>query len=60
MNRDGKDGSAVRPDDQCKIKVTNLSEETQDVDLRELFSHFGTIRRAVIIKDRVTQKSKVC
>lgn len=47
------------PDDQCTVRVTNLSEEAQEVDLKELFSHFGTIRRTFLAKDKVTQQSKV-
>ncbi len=46
-------------DDQCTVRVTNLSEETQEVDLKELFSHFGPIRRTFLAKDKVTQQSKV-
>ena len=46
-------------DDQCTVRVTNLSEETQEADLKELFSHFGPIRRTFLAKDKVTQQSKV-
>lgn len=49
----------ARVDDQCTVRVTNLSEETQEMDLKELFSHFGSIRRTFLAKDKVTQQSKV-
>lgn len=47
-----------RDDDQCTVRVTNLSEEAQEMDLKELFSHFGLIRRTFLAKDKVTQQSK--
>jgi translation initiation factor 3 subunit G len=47
-------------DDQCTVRVTNLSEEAQETDLKELFSHFGHIKRTFLAKDKVTQQSKVC
>lgn len=41
------------------MRVTNLSEETQESDLRELFGYFGMIRRVFLAKDKQTQQSKV-
>ena len=49
----------VCADDQCTVRVTNLSEETQETDLKELFSYFGSIRRTFLAKDKITQQSKV-
>lgn len=49
----------VFSDDQCTVRVTNLSEDAQEADLRELFSHFGNIRRIFLAKDKQTQQSKV-
>ncbi len=46
-------------DDQCTVRVTNLSEEAQEMDLKELFSHFGQIKRTFLAKDKITQQSKV-
>lgn len=47
-----------RDDDQSTVRVTNLSEEAQEMDLKELFSMFGPIRRTFLAKDKVTQQSK--
>lgn len=38
--------------------VGNLSQETTDVDLRQIFSEFGTVVSARIIKDNVTGISR--
>ncbi len=46
-------------DDQCTVRVTNVSEDTQEGDLRDLFQHFGSIRRVFLAKDKITQHSKV-
>ncbi len=47
------------PDDQCTVRVTNLSEDAQEGDIRDLFSHFGYIKRIFLAKDKITQHSKV-
>ncbi|XP_064395372.1 eukaryotic translation initiation factor 3 subunit G-like [Halichondria panicea] len=47
-----------RDDDQCTVRVTNVSEDTQEGDLRDLFQHFGNIRRVFLAKDKITQHSK--
>lgn len=52
-------GSRTQQDDQATVRVTNLSEETQESDLRELFGYFGQIRRVFLAKDKITQQSKV-
>ena len=43
---------------QTKINVGNLSYETTDADLRELFSQAGTVADVALIKDRDTGRSK--
>lgn len=52
-------GSRMQQDDQATVRVTNLSEETQESDLRELFGYFGPIKRVFLAKDKFTQQSKV-
>jgi translation initiation factor 3 subunit G len=54
-------GSTVdRPgrDDSNTLRVTNLSEDTTDDDLRELFGRFGRISRVFLAKDRETNRTK--
>ena len=46
-------------DDQTTVRVTNLSEDAQEADLRDLFGFFGQIRRIFLAKDKITQQSKV-
>ena len=41
-----------------QLRVSNLSEDATESDLRELFGHFGGISRVFIAKDRVTRKSR--
>lgn len=45
-------------DEQATIRVTNLSEETKESDLQELFRPFGPIQRIYLAKDKHTQQSK--
>lgn len=45
-------------DDAATVRVTNLSEDATEQDLRELFSHFGSIQRIYLARDRQTQRSK--
>ena len=47
------------PEDQAAVRVTNLSEEATEGDLRELFGYFGSIQRVFLAKDKRTQQSKV-
>ena len=51
--------SCTCSDDQCTVRVTNLSEDAQEGDIRDLFSHFGYIKRIFLAKDKITQHSKV-
>ena len=46
-------------DDQAAVRVTNLSEDANENDLRELFGPFGPIQRVFLAKDKRTQQSKV-
>ncbi|QRV82241.1 eukaryotic translation initiation factor 3 subunit G [Ceratobasidium sp. AG-Ba] len=41
-------------DDLPTLRVTNVSEDTQEDDLRELFSRFGRVQRVYIGRDRET------
>ncbi|KAG8720390.1 translation initiation factor eIF3 subunit g [Ceratobasidium sp. 395] len=46
--------SGMNRDDMPTLRVTNVSEDTQEDDLRELFSKFGRVARVYIGKDRET------
>ena len=43
---------------ETKLYVGNLSYETNESDLRSLFSQSGTVNEVVLIKDRDTGSSK--
>lgn len=45
-------------EEQAAVRVTNLSEDARESDLRELFGRFGSIQRVFLAKDRKTQQSK--
>jgi translation initiation factor 3 subunit G len=45
-------------DDSNTLRVTNLSEDTTDDDLRALFGRFGRISRVFLAKDRETNRTK--
>lgn len=45
-------------DDSNTLRVTNLSEDVTDDDLRELFGRFGRISRVFLAKDRETNRTK--
>ncbi|KAH7882851.1 eukaryotic translation initiation factor 3 subunit G-domain-containing protein [Phlebopus sp. FC_14] len=51
MTRLGGSGSR---DDLPTLRVTNISEETQENDLRELFGAFGRVARVYVGRDRET------
>lgn len=51
MGRGGRDETAT-------VRVTNLSEETKEGDLQDLFRTFGPISRVYLAKDKVTGLSK--
>merc|ERR1712008_344359 len=43
-----------RTEDTAAIRVSNLSESTQEADLQELFKPFGHIARIYLSKDKIT------
>jgi len=45
-------------DESATIRVTNLSEDTKEADLSELFRSFGHISRIYLAKDKITGLSK--
>uniref|UniRef100_A0A8I6A465 Eukaryotic translation initiation factor 3 subunit G n=1 Tax=Rattus norvegicus TaxID=10116 RepID=A0A8I6A465_RAT len=49
---------AHKADDNATIRVTNLSEDTRETDLQELFRPFGSISRIYLAKDKTTGQSK--
>lgn len=60
-NADGTrmaDISMAHRDDSNTLRVSNLSEETRESDLQELFRAFGPINRLYLAKDRETQQSR--
>ncbi|KAL7574988.1 hypothetical protein ACA910_010806 [Epithemia clementina (nom. ined.)] len=52
----GAGGSTM--DDLNTIRVTNLSENTTEADLQELFSHFGRVSRVYLAKNKETLESR--
>lgn len=50
----GGGGESMRPQrrEENSVRVTNLSEDTREEDLRELFSVFGAISRIYVAYDR--------
>ena len=59
-NADGSRNAelANQRDDSCTVRVSNLSEDVKDADLRELFRRFGPIQRIYLAKDRETHQSR--
>eukprot|EP01097_Dermamoeba_algensis_P000976 TRINITY_DN1360_c0_g2_i1.p1 TRINITY_DN1360_c0_g2~~TRINITY_DN1360_c0_g2_i1.p1 ORF type:complete len:283 (-),score=90.65 TRINITY_DN1360_c0_g2_i1:193-1008(-) len=55
---DGGGDSMKRRDETATIRVTNLSEDTKESDLTELFRPFGPITRTFLAKDKHSGKSK--
>ncbi|TFK39337.1 eukaryotic translation initiation factor 3 subunit G-domain-containing protein [Crucibulum laeve] len=45
-------------DDLPTLRVTNISEDTQENDLRELFGNFGRVARVYVGRDRETGAGK--
>jgi len=52
----GKDNSDAR--EEATLRVTNLSEDTTEGDLSELFRRFGNTSRIYLAKDQLTRKSR--
>lgn len=54
----GESMNNSKRDEFATIRVTNLSEDTRESDLQELFRPFGTIHRIYLAKDKNTGQSK--
>jgi len=54
----GESMMSNRKDEAATIRVTNLSEDTRESDLQELFRPFGPISRIYLAKDKATGQSK--
>ncbi|GBG29776.1 Eukaryotic translation initiation factor 3 subunit G [Hondaea fermentalgiana] len=50
--------SRFEEEDQTTLRVTNISEDTTEDDLRDLFQPFGRIQRVYLARDRETQISR--
>ncbi|XP_020626892.1 eukaryotic translation initiation factor 3 subunit G-like [Orbicella faveolata] len=57
-NRRGEAMPRSQRDESATIRVTNLSEDTREADLQELFRPFGPISRIFLAKDKHTNQSK--
>jgi len=44
--------------EEATVRVTNLSEDTKESDLQELFRPFGAISRVYLAKDKITNLSR--
>ncbi|OWZ16574.1 Eukaryotic translation initiation factor 3 subunit G [Phytophthora megakarya] len=54
----GGDNSRDSRDDSCTLRVTNVSPDTREDDLKELFRAFGPVARVYLAKDRETFQSR--
>ncbi|GAU50280.1 hypothetical protein TSUD_349300 [Trifolium subterraneum] len=55
----GKTGVSDRKrNDENSVRVTNLSEDTTEPDLHELFRPFGSISRVYVANDKITGMSR--
>lgn len=54
----GDTGDSMRRREENSVRVTNLSEDTREDDLRDLFSPFGNISRIYIAYDRETGENR--
>jgi translation initiation factor 3 subunit G len=55
---DSMRGGPGNRDDLPTLRVTNISEDTQENDLRELFGIFGRVARVYVGRDRETGAGK--
>jgi len=56
---DGKGkGKDYAQQQDCSLRVTNLSEDCREGDLQDLFSQFGRLARVFLAKDQETYQSK--
>eukprot|EP00128_Syssomonas_multiformis_P014124 Colp12_sorted_trinity150504_noHs@31097 len=51
-------GRRNKMDDNVTIRCTNLSEDTREADVQDLFKPFGHILRVFLAKDKVNNQSK--
>ncbi len=51
-------GGSTNRDDLPTLRVTNISEDTQENDLRDLFGVFGRVARVYVGRDRETGAGK--
>lgn len=58
--RAGHSGSSSMNDRDSTptLRVTNLSPDTKDLDVRELFNRFGRVTRVYLAKDKITGLSR--
>ncbi|RXG60834.1 Eukaryotic translation initiation factor 3 subunit G [Armadillidium vulgare] len=57
-SKKGESMVSNRRDETATVRVTNLSENTREQDLQELFRPFGEISRIFLAKDKFTMASK--
>jgi translation initiation factor 3 subunit G len=57
-NKKGDSMMSKNRDESATIRVTNLSEDTREGDLQDLFRPFGAIARIFLAKDKITGQSK--
>jgi translation initiation factor 3 subunit G len=57
-DQDRRAGAPGQRDETATIRVTNLSEDTKESDLSELFRKFGPISRIYLAKDKISGLSK--
>jgi len=51
-------GPDANNDYTTTIRVTNLSEETTEADLHDMFRVFGSVQRIYLVKDKITNQSR--
>eukprot|EP00998_Keelungia_sp_KM082_P006703 NODE_2942_length_966_cov_31.139452_g2922_i0.p1 GENE.NODE_2942_length_966_cov_31.139452_g2922_i0~~NODE_2942_length_966_cov_31.139452_g2922_i0.p1 ORF type:complete len:228 (-),score=53.52 NODE_2942_length_966_cov_31.139452_g2922_i0:282-899(-) len=52
------DGATMGREQEHTVRVTNLSENIAEQDLRDLFSRYGALQRVYLVKDKETGRSK--
>lgn len=45
-------------EDASTVRVSNLSEDTTENDLQDLFRYFGSVNRTYLARDKITRNSK--
>lgn len=58
INEKGSSGLDNRDHNHNTIRVTNISEETTEADLQDLFRKYGRISRVYLAKDKETHQSR--